>query len=108
MKELKIVWGLKAKEQREQLQEANRPVTKDLVDQALRYMGSVRSPLYYETPEGWFTKTSWNRWGDGVEFTARVDFESGLLYIMEVRERTIHHHLPELKLGDAKVLSTAV
>jgi hypothetical protein len=101
MKELKIVWGRKAKEQREQLNEATNPTMKDLIERAMRYMGTVKSPLYYETPEGWFTKTTWNRWGDGVELTARVDFEGGFLFIMDIKERAIYRNLSNLRIGIA-------
>jgi hypothetical protein len=99
MKELKIVWGRKASEQKQVLIETANPTMKDLIDRALKYMGTLQSPLYYETPDGWFTKTTWNKWGEGVELTARVDFHGGFLFIMEIRERAIARNLATMKIG---------
>jgi hypothetical protein len=73
MKELKIVWGRKATEQKKVMVESSASSIQELVDRAIRYMSSLQSPLYYDTPDGWFTKTTWNKWGEGVELTARVD-----------------------------------
>lgn len=99
MKELKIVWERKAVEQKEVLLQTGTGSMKELIDRAIKYMGTLQSPLYYETPDGWFTKTTWNRWGEGIEMSARVDFEGGFLFIMEIRERAITQHLSALSIG---------
>lgn len=99
MKDLKIVWGRKAGEQKRVLLETSAPSVKDLIDRAIKYMSTLQSPLYYETPDGWFTKTTWNKWGEGVEMTARVDFTGGFLFIMEIRERAIASNLSTIKVG---------
>lgn len=99
MKDLKVVWGRKATEQKQVLHDTASASVKELIDRALKYMGTLQSPLYYETPDGWFTKTTWNKWGEGIEMTARVDFHGGFLFIMEIRERAIARHLSPLSIG---------
>jgi len=99
VKELKIVWGYKAAEQKQVLLDSATESMKELVDRALKYMGTLQSPLYYETPDGWFTKTTWNKWGEGVELVARVDFQGGFLFIMEIRERAISKGISALSVG---------
>jgi hypothetical protein len=99
VKELKIVWGRKANGQKQVLMESATDSMKELVDRALKYMGTLQSPLYYETPDGWFTKTTWNKWGEGVEMVARVDFQGGFLFIMEIRERAISHSMSAMRVG---------
>jgi len=99
LKELKIVWGRKAIDQKNALLDSGTSSVKELIDRSIKYMSTLQSPLYYETPDGWFTKTTWNKWGEGIELSARVDFDGGYFFIMEIRERTIARHLGSLSIG---------
>jgi len=100
MKELKIIWGKKATDQRNQILEASSSSTMgELIDKALKYMGTLQTPMHYDTPDGWFTKTTWNKWGEGVEMMARVDFPGGFLFIMEIHERSISRSWMPLRMN---------
>jgi hypothetical protein len=71
----------------------------DLVEKAQKYMTTLQSPFFYDSPDSWFTKTTWNQWGEGVEMSARVDFQGGFLVIMEIKERMLHRRWMALRVG---------
>ncbi|GEM_PF-6734002 len=99
MKSLKVVWGRAAREQRALILQGAEPSKVELVEKAQTYLTTLQAPFFYESPDGWFTKTTWNQWGEGVELSARVDFEGGFLVIMDIKERMIQRRWTALRFG---------
>jgi len=97
MKSLKVVWGRVAQEQKALILQGADPSKVELVEKAQKHLAALQAPFFYESPDGWFTKTTWNQWGEGVELSARVDFEGGFLVIMEIKERMIQRRWMALR-----------
>ena len=99
MASLKVIWGRMAKEQKDLILLSASLSKVELMGKAQKYLATLQAPAFYDSPDGWFTKTTWNQWGEGVEMKCQVDLEGGFLVIMEVKERTLQRPCMAERVG---------